>query len=159
PAEPRPRRGGGADRAARPVEPTPPVSTSPMPHYAVLDAPSILGLRPTGVERLPQALRAHGLVAGLQAGDAGRVPDLNDRYHPVRGPTTGLLNGGAIRDFSRALADAAGRLLDGGAFPVVLGGDCSILLGALLATRRRGWYGLAFLDAHADFYQPEAEPT
>jgi arginase len=69
------------------------------------------------------------------------------------------LNGGAIRDFSRALADAVGRLLDGGAFPVVLGGDCSILLGALLATRRRGRYGLVFLDAHADFYQPEAEPA
>jgi arginase len=41
---------------------------------------------------------------------------------------------------------------------VVLGGDCSILLGNLLALKRRGRYGLLFLDGHADFYQPEAEP-
>jgi arginase len=132
---------------------------APTPRYAVLDAPSILGLRPTGVERLPQALRAAGLLAGLQAEDAGRVPDLNDRYDPVRDPTTGLLNGEALRDFSHRLAGAVGRLLDGGRFPVVLGGDCSILLGALLARRRRGRTGLVFLDAHADFYQPAAEPS
>jgi arginase len=131
---------------------------SPTPRYTVLDAPSILGLRPTGVERLPRALRAAGLLAGLRAADAGRVLDMNGRYQPVRDPATGLLNGGAIREFSGTLADAVGRLLDGGAFPVVLGGDCSILLGALLAARRRGRHGLVFLDAHADFYQPEAEP-
>jgi arginase family enzyme len=41
----------------------------------------------------------------------------------------------------------------------VLGGDCTILLGIALALRRRGRYGLLFLDGHADFYQPEAEPT
>ncbi len=50
-------------------------------------------------------------------------------------------------------------MLDRGLFPVVLGGDCSILLGNLLALRRRGRYGLLFLDGHADFYQPEASPT
>jgi arginase len=38
-----------------------------------------------------------------------------------------------------------------GAFPVVLGGDCSILLGAMLALRRRGRHGLAFVDGHLDF--------
>jgi arginase len=41
----------------------------------------------------------------------------------------------------------------------VLGGDCTILLGITLALRRRGRSGLLFLDGHADFYQPEAEPT
>ncbi|MFD4693211.1 arginase family protein [Streptomyces sp. NPDC058463] len=44
------------------------------------------------------------------------------------------------------LADAVGAALDAGHFPVVLGGDCSILLGNLLALRRRGRYGLLFLD-------------
>jgi arginase len=41
----------------------------------------------------------------------------------------------------------------------VLGGDCSILIGNLLALRRLGKYGLFFIDGHADFYQPEASPT
>ena len=50
-------------------------------------------------------------------------------------------------------------VLDAGEFPVVLGGDCSIVLGCLLALRRRDRHGLLFLDGHADFYQPEAEPN
>jgi arginase len=44
-------------------------------------------------------------------------------------------------------------------FPLVLGGDCSILIGNLLALRRLGTYGLFFIDGHADFYQPQASPT
>lgn len=39
---------------------------------------------------------------------------------------------------------------------MVLGGDCFILLGNLLALRRRGRFGLFFADGHSDFYQPEA---
>ncbi len=70
-----------------------------------------------------------------------------------------LLNPRGIADYAVALADAVGAVVDRGEFPVVLGGDCSILLGNLLALRRRGRYGLLFLDGHADFYQPEAEPN
>ena len=49
-------------------------------------------------------------------------------------------------------------MLDEGEFPVVLGGDCSIVLGAMLALRRRGRYGLLYIDGDADFYQPEVNP-
>jgi arginase len=48
---------------------------------------------------------------------------------------------------------------DSGEFPIVLGGDCSILLGSALALKRRGRFGLLFIDGHADFHQPEAEPN
>ncbi|HEX5186195.1 MAG TPA: arginase family protein [Nitrososphaeraceae archaeon] len=44
-------------------------------------------------------------------------------------------------------------------YPIVLGGDCSILIGNLLALRLLGRYGLFFIDGHADFYQPEASLT
>jgi len=44
-------------------------------------------------------------------------------------------------------------------FPLVLGGDCSILIGNMLALKRTGRYGLFFMDGHADFYQPEASTT
>ena len=57
------------------------------------------------------------------------------------------------------MAEATGEVLDHGELPIVLGGDCSILLGNLLALRRRGRHGLLFIDGHADFYQPEAEPN
>jgi arginase len=70
-----------------------------------------------------------------------------------------LLNPRGIADYSVALADAVGCAIDVDEFPVVLGGDCSIVLGCLLALRRRGRYGLLFVDGHADFYQPAAEPN
>jgi arginase len=49
-------------------------------------------------------------------------------------------------------------VLDASRFPIVLGGDCSILLGATLALRRRGRYGAAFLDGHSDFRHPRNSP-
>lgn len=126
-------------------------------HPVIVEAPSILGLFPKGVETLPEALLGAGLAEKLGAQPGGRVkpPPYDDR----KDAETQMLNPRSIADYSATLADRVGRLLDEGAFPVVLGGDCSILLGNLLALRRRGRYGLLFLDAHADFYQPEAEPS
>jgi len=125
--------------------------------YAILEAPSVLGLFPRGVERLPEALLDAGLAGALGARHAGQV--IPPPYDPRRDPATGLLNPTALRDYAHTLADATGEVLDGGGVPIVLGGDCSIVLGTLLALRRRGRYGLLFIDGHADFYQPEAEPN
>lgn len=117
----------------------------------------MLGLFPKGVERLPDALLAAGLAEQLGAARVARIePPV---YDPRRDEETLLLNPGGLRDYSVSLADAVGSAVDAGAFPVILGGDCSILLGCLLALRRRGRYGLLFLDGHADFYQPDAEPN
>ena len=57
-----------------------------MPHFSVIDAPSVLGLQETGVERLPEALKAAGLMARLNAEYAGRVdpPAYNPRRDPRR---------------------------------------------------------------------------
>lgn len=125
--------------------------------FAIIEAPSVLGLFPRGVELLPDALLAAGLAGQLSATRAARIAP--PPYDPRRDEETLLLNPRGIRDYSISLADAIGNVLDAGAFPIVLGGDCSILLGCLLTLRRRGRYGLLFLDGHADFYQPEAEPN
>ncbi|MEJ1095518.1 MULTISPECIES: arginase family protein [unclassified Pseudoxanthomonas] len=125
-------------------------------NYAIIEAPSNLGLRPTGVELLPETLLRYGLAERLRARHAARldVP----RYSDVRDPDTLTLNAQAIAAWSPKLADAIADVLEQNDFPVVLGGDCSILLGSTLALKRRGRYGLMFIDGHADFYQPEAEP-
>jgi arginase len=129
-----------------------------MPNVAVIEAPSILGLRPTGVEMLPEALIRAGLIDRLRARHAGRV-EPEAAYEATRDPATLTLNARGIASYSRALADAVGGVIDRGEFPVVLGGDCSIVLGDLLALKRRGRCGLLFIDGHADFYQPEANPN
>jgi arginase len=129
-----------------------------MSRLTVIEAPSILGLRPTGVETLPDALLRAGLMDRLHAHHGGRVVPEHS-YDPTRDPTTLTLNGIGIASFSRRLADTVGEVIDRGEWPVVIGGDCSILLGDLLALKRRGRYGLLFVDGHADFYQPEANPN
>ena len=128
-----------------------------MSHFAVIDAPSILGLRPNGVEHLPETLKAAGLLAGLNAEYAGRVEPLP--YNPRRDPETLILNPDALRAYALRLAAAVAGVLQQGKFPLVLGGDCSNIIGIMLALRRAGRYGLFFIDGHADFYQPEAEPN
>ncbi|MEV0220559.1 arginase family protein [Streptomyces sp. NPDC050704] len=132
----------------REIAPTAPIE--------LIEAPSVLGLRPSGVQELSRALLAVGLLDGLGPVRAGRVEPT--AYDPKRDADTGVLNPAGIAEYSVRLADAVGEVLGRGGFPVVLGGDCSILLGNLLALRRRGRHGLLFLDGHTDFYQPSAEP-
>jgi arginase len=128
-----------------------------VPARAIVEAPSHLGLRAAGVEALPEALLAAGLAERLGARRATRLAI--PAFDPTIDAATGLLNPRGLRDYASQLADAVGAVLDEGAFPIVLGGDCTILLGITLALRRRGRFGLLFLDGHADFYQPEAEPA
>ena len=128
-----------------------------MKSYAIVEAPSHLGLRAAGVEQLPGALLDAGLAKRLKARLAARLPV--PPYDPRIDRGTRMLNPTGLRDYAPVLADATGSVLDRGDFPIVLGGDCSILLGNALALKRRGRHGLLYLDGHADFYQPEAEPS
>lgn len=126
-----------------------------MPKFAIIDAPSILGLRPTGVEDLPEALKAAGLHEKLGAKYVDRV-DPSSPYNPERDSSTLLLNAKAIREFSLVLCRTVSSVLSKKLFPIIIGGDCSIVIAPLLALRHSGRYGLFFIDGHADFYQPEA---
>ncbi|GAA3257903.1 arginase family protein [Dactylosporangium siamense] len=132
-----------------------------MRRIAVVDAPSNLGLRPPtatsvpGCAKAPGALRDSGLLARLGARDAGCITP--PRYDPAGWqPGDGVAQADEIAVFIRRLADRIGAVLAAGDFPVVLGGDCSILLGAGLAMRRysadlAGRVGLVYVDAHSDF--------
>lgn len=125
--------------------------------YAIIEAPSILGLKPTGVERLATQLLRYGLAERMKAHHAGHVEP--PAYSTERDPETRTLNARAIATWTPRLADAVETVLDAGQFPLILGGDCSILLGPALALRRRGRFGLLFVDGHVDFYQPDANPN
>ncbi len=128
---------------------------SGMKPVAILDAPSNLGLRPPrpdhepGVWRLAGALREHGIVSQIRARDVGAVPRLP--YSFQADELTGFRNGPSLARYTEQLSRKIGSQLDQDTFLFVLGGDCSILLGATLALRRRGRYGLCFIDGHNDF--------
>ena len=90
-----------------------------MPHFAVIEAPNILGLKPNSVEHLPEALKAVGLLTRLNAEYAGRVEQLP--YNPRRDPETLVLNPDALKQYSLRLAAAVDCVLRQGKFPLVLG--------------------------------------
>lgn len=129
---------------------------------AMLSAPTNLGLRPPqagsvpGCAKAPAALREAGLHRRLlDAGaiDAGVV--LPGRYIDDGDAAAGRVrNQDALVDHARRLAGRVGQLLDAGQSPLVLGGDCSLLLGAGLALARRGRHGLVHVDGHTDFRHP-----
>ncbi|WP_214415046.1 arginase family protein [Sphaerisporangium fuscum] len=124
----------------------------------LIAAPSNLGLRPPapghepGTWRAPQALLSAGLEARLRP---ARVVEL-DRppYEFQAQPATHIRNGVTIREHTLRLGEAVQAALAASRFAVVLGGDCSILLGCLLGARRDGRCGLVHLDGHSDFRHP-----
>ncbi|MFD6138993.1 arginase family protein [Promicromonospora sp. NPDC060271] len=102
--------------------------------------------------RAAAALRDAGLVGALAphtVEDNGplRLPAFETR----RGPQTGLLNEPALLAMTEQLNERVAAAVSGGAFPVVVGGDCALLLGVVTALRdvvERP--GLLFLDGHED---------
>ncbi|WAA66844.1 arginase family protein [Microbacterium oxydans] len=129
----------------------------------LLAAPSNLGLRPPepgsvpGAAKAPEALREAGLFtrfAALGATDSGVV--LAGRYvdDDETRPADRVRNESAMIDHSRRLAARIGAALERGEAPLVIGGDCAILLGAGIATARRDGIGLVHIDGHTDFRHP-----
>lgn len=129
----------------------------------VVSAPTNLGLRPPrrgsvpGVSKAPDALREAGLFErlahrGAQEGGivlAGRYVDDDDARAP------GLVrNQAQLVEHARRLADRIDGVWASGRSPLVIGGDCSVLLGAGIASARRGGGGLVHIDGHTDFRHP-----
>jgi arginase len=122
----------------------------------IIGAPSNLGLRPLrpghvpGARRAPAVLRAHRVVERLGARDRGDVDA--PAYDPSVDTVTGYRNGANLAAYTPRLAERVGASIDDGRLALVLGGDCSVLLGGALALKRRGRHGLLFVDGHSDFY-------
>jgi arginase len=116
----------------------------------------------SGVARAPAALREHGLVEHLSAvcdvrdyGDVAFAP-----MRPVRDAASGIKSLAATESMVPAVESAVARVLADGRFPLVLGGDCPVMLGGLAAAHQRlGRVGLIFVDGHEDAYPPHASTT
>jgi arginase len=115
-----------------------------------------------GVAGAPAALRRAGLVPGL----AGRLDAVDggdvgfDPPTPERSPSSGLLAERALVSMMAATRRAVADLHHADRFPLVLGGDCPVLLGPLAATRdRHRQVGLLMFDGHEDAYPPRRSPT
>ena len=127
----------------------------------ILGAPTSLGNRPyedNGQARLtnlgPARLREQRVVERLGARDLGDVAAAE--YRDFIRPPRGIRNEDLILEHVRAVARVVEAQDD---FTLVLGGDCSVLLGALLGLSRGRDLGLVYIDAHSDFNTIESSET
>ena len=125
---------------------------------AIVLAPSNLGLRPNedgtqpGTWRAPQVLIDAGLQKALNATEVIALDRPKYEFEAQAG--TRIRNGNTIRAFTLQLSEKVNTILKKNQFPVVIGGDCSILLGGLYASRLAGGRGLIHIDGHSDFSHP-----
>lgn len=111
-----------------------------------------------GCERAPAALRRAGIVEALELTDLGNMQvAIAD---PRRDPDSGVIGLADLLAANRVVRDRVGGLLGSGRRPLVLGGDCTLLIGvaAALGAHHPG-AGLAFVDGHLDCYDGTSSPT
>ena len=72
-------------------------------------------------------------------------------YIPEKDAATGLLNCRSLIHYAKLQASLIAPMFAQHHLPVIIGGDCSILVGVALALRKAGNYGLFYLDGHTDF--------
>ncbi len=144
-----------AGRHARAAAPKP-------PEVRLVLAPTNLGLRPEngqepGTWQAPRVLMAAGLRDAVGAAEVMCLERPLYDFEPQAG--TRIRNGQTLRAFSLELAQKVRAALGAHRFPVVIGGDCGILLGCLYGLRLAGGRGLVHVDGHSDFAQAKSYAT
>jgi arginase len=127
---------------------------------SIVGVPSSAASYAAGQDLAPAALRAAGLpakliAAGLDVRDEGDLPHQvwrPDREHPL------AQNVDQATASLRELAGRLGPLLARGDFALVLGGNCTIVLGVMAALRSlgSGAPGLLYTDRHYDLNTPDS---
>jgi len=129
---------------------------------ALIGAPTSAAALAGGHERGPAALRAAGLVDRLQA--AGfEVTDLGDCATQVFQVDDEHPRARNIPAVVAALNDLKPRVeqaVKSGALPLILGGDCSIILATVAGARRYYRHvGVIYVDRDADLNVPATTPS
>lgn len=107
--------------------------------------------KPGGTEGAPTALRRSGLVNAI-----GASRDLNDlpiRIYGERDSSSGIIGYQDVLFLTSQVRKEVSAILTNNEFPVVVGGCCSFIMGAIAGARdcfER--VGLCYLDGHMDTY-------
>jgi arginase len=127
---------------------------------SIVGVPSSAASYAAGQDLAPAALRSAGLLgylreSGLEVHDDGDLPHQvwsPDRDHPL------AQNAGQATESLQQLASRLEPLLARGDLALVLGGNCTIVLGVMAALRGLGdgTPGLLYLDRHYDLNTPHS---
>jgi arginase len=131
-----------------------------MSRVSIVGVPSSAASYAAGQDLAPAALRSAGLLdqlwgSGLEVHDDGDLPHQiwrPDRDHPL------AQNVGQATESLQQLTERLEPLLARGDLALVLGGNCTIVLGVMAALRRlgSGAPGLLYVDRHYDLNTPES---
>lgn len=134
-----------------------------MKKIILLECPTNLGLIKTedrdepGVKRLPDWMRSHHFHTLLNPDYIYRLEGFPFEMH--LDPFTQVRNAENIIKYAEQQTSIMEQQLHKDSFVIVLGGDCSILIGSALALKKKGTFGLFFLDGHTDYTLPELSQT
>src|SRR3954465_774364 len=129
----------------------------------LIEAPSNLGLRESspgvepGVKFFPSAMDREGFAQ--MASIKEKISVVPPSYSKQIDKESKVRNADKIIDYSKQLSKVIDERIQNKELPVIIGGDCSILIGAALSLKRNGNYGLFFMDGHTDYVLPEQSGT
>jgi arginase len=123
-----------------------------MKPISIIEAPLAVGVGLAGTERMARTLLDVGLASRLNA-EVAVGPGPAD-WPQIADPETGVPSPKEAGAWLVKLAGSVEREIGRGRFPVVLGGDCTVLLGGMLGAKRCGAAGLLFIDGHTDYTVP-----
>lgn len=130
--------------------------------FELIGVPTNSAGRKNGVAGAPDALPRAGLAEEL-----GRFCDVTDRGNvsfsaptPQRDTESAIIAPDSLVSMTIGLNEAVRKSLKDGRFPLVIGGDCPVLLGCLMACREQETRtGLLFVDGHEDAYPANQSST
>ncbi len=133
------------------------------PSVVILEFPSNLGLiEPApgiepGVKKLPASLKKYGfydIISPVQ------IEYLDPPVYSMHVDKESMVrNAVPIAEYALKQAAVVKKVIERKNFALVIGGDCSILIGDMMALKQCGHYALFYLDGHTDYMWPELSRT
>jgi arginase len=126
----------------------------------IVGVPTSWGAPGPGARKTPARLRDAGIIdwlaeAGLEVEDGGDVavaPQADD-------DCPGAQQFARVAEVAGVVRDAVAASLADGCLPLLIGGECSVAIGAVAALAERGPLTIAWLDAHGDLNTPETSAS
>jgi len=128
----------------------------------LIGVPIDLGAGRRGVDMGPSAIRYAHLNQkltdlGYMVEDNGNIEVPIQEMCKITDPKLKYID--CIIPMGRRIGGAVATSIQGGRFPLVLGGDHSLSVGSIRGAAKHKKLGVIWVDAHADFNTPETTPS
>ena len=110
-----------------------------------------------GVRKLPDWLRKFDFHKRINSKNVFRLEA--PEYSMHLDEELKVRNSEQIIEYAQKQAECIISHYEKNSFNIILGGDCSILIGNAVALKKLGNFGIFYLDGHTDFIPPELSET